>query len=313
MRRLAIPAAVLVILLAAWWLQSSLEKKKLAGPIKSDFLKLDCSRIDCITTAPLGENLNLVKLDGIWHLDGESPHRADQYAVENILSRVCTLAVGNVFSDNPARQKDFMVDNETGNLVSFYAGESLLAQVYVGRLNPEMTAAYIRKPESDEVYLAPPALSFAFHMTRAQWIDKTVFKFDRDSLRDVEIIYPDKSYRLIRHDQNRWEFVKEPIMKGFEPAAQPLTVFLSQVCDLRAVDLVNASDNGKVDFENWSLVVRVNPINGESQSIEFAAVPPGEKVNRYYIRRSGSPDTLVVSNLTYATQAKDYDSFPAPQ
>jgi len=310
MKRLAIPLILLVVIVAAWLIQSHFESRQIRGETIENFLDIRADQVERFSILSILDTLEFTKRDGRWFLAYDSAFkRADSLSLENVLEAAATIRVGQVISQNPERQSDFQVDSLTGSLVRFYAGDDqLLASVMIGKMSPDRAHTYVRKPGSDMVYLAEGLLNYAFNRERIQWLDKTLMKVDPNAIATVTFTYPDegRAFRLIQHD-SLW-FVSEKPFNDSTPAdSSKIVSYLAQFRHLLASDFVKATDSGLIDFDNPSLEIHFSLSDGSSQSLTFGAV--GEDTPRIYCRKPDLDETLVLYKSRYDNLRREMSDF----
>jgi hypothetical protein len=306
MKRLAIPVAILVVILIIWLVQSKMETRRITGKVIENFLELDADDINKIVIINNDDTLTFRNEQDNWFLLDSLPRRADSMAVSNMVTSAAEIRVGNVISQNIERQGDFMVDKIMGNLVRFYRDDILLNEVIIGKMASDRTHTYIRKPDSDEVYLAEGLLSYTFKRQKTQWLDKTIFSFVPGSITNVELIYPDRSLKLSAGD-SLWYVAKKPYKDSVVADSAKLDAFFQLIGRLHANDFINAADNGLIDFDNFSLKINVSLIDGTTHSIEFAKVNEGN--NRIYCRKQGLGEVFVINLSRFGVLKKNFSDF----
>jgi len=306
MKRLAIPIAILVVILIIWLVQSKMETNRITGKVIENFLELDANDINKIVIMNNDDTLTFSKEQDNWFLLDSLPRRADSMAIGNMVTTAAEIRVGNVISQNIERQGDFMVDEIMGNLVRFYRDDILLNEVIIGKMASDRTHTYIRKPDSDEVYLAEGLLSYTFNRQKTQWLDKTIFSFVPGSITNVELIYPDRSLKLFAGD-SLWYVAQKPYKDSIMADSIKMGAFLGIIGKLHANDFMNAADSGLVDFDNFSLKANISLIDGTAHSIEFAKV--NEDNNRVYCRKSGLNEVFVIYISRFGTLKKKLSDF----
>jgi len=307
MKRLIIPAVILVVIVAVWFIQSKLEHKRITGKSIDNFLELDSAEINRIDTKTSDDAFTFRLDAGRWYIAVDSEHRrADSMAVYNMINVALDLKVGNVISENPERRKDFMVDDSSGNLVKFYHDDRLLNEVIVGKVSNDYAHTYIRKPESNEVYLAEGLITFAYKRKLTQWLDKTMFSFAPGSIQAVEMDADKKAYKLWRGESG-WYVGARPYRDSSLADSIQAAVFVATLRTLSAKDFVNAADSGMIDFNNPSLNLTVYLIDGTSRSLTFAAV--SEETSRVFCRMPEYNDTYVIYRSAFDNIKKDISLF----
>lgn len=308
MRRLIIPAVILVAILIIWLIQSKMESEQIKGKVIENFLEIDSEQVNKITIRANLDTLTFFKDASLWYLMDTTAKPADLNSVNNMLTAASTIKAGNVISQNPERQMDFMVDTLTGNLIRFYRDDELLNEIIVGKAASDYAHTYIRKPASNEVYLAEGLLTYVFSRPRIQWLDKTIMAVDPTLIADLELQYPEpgRSFKLIRQGQN-WMLSRTPYKDTVAADSVKVTGFLAQFGNLTASDFAKATDSGLIDFDNVSLTLNVNLIDGSTRQVTFAKI--NEEGTRIYCRRPDLEETLVLNRSRFSSINREFEFF----
>ena len=307
MKRLIIPAIVLIVAVLIWVLQSSYEKKRISGETVENFLELNQENVNKMAVYSGADSLIFIKENNNWFLQGEKPQLADGMVMNNVLDAAQSLTVGKVFSENPSLQFSFQVDTVNGTRVEFYDGEQMQSSIIIGKLTQDYTHTYVRRPASNEVYIADGVLTYTFKRKKAQWLDKTIFSIDPETIDNIEILHEKKSYKLWRVDEG-WYIAKKPYKDSIIADTSTTEVYLNQLCYLKASDLINANDSGKINFDEISLKLGLNAINGSHYEVEFAEIKDSTAV-RFYCRTADREDTLVISKPIFGSLSKEFADF----
>lgn len=309
MKRLMIPAIVLVAAVIIWLVQSSYEEKRISGTTIENFLELDAADINRIVIVVPGDTLKLFKEDPVWFLENDpTPKKADLMIMNNVISAAVSITAGNVISENPEQQNLFNVDSTSGVLVGFYNGNDLLNSIIIGKLTSDNAHTYIRRPESDKVYISDRVLTYTFNRERNQWIDKTIFAMNPELIQSVELTHPDKNV-LLSSSEDGWFVSTKPNNDKIMPDSTKVMNFLRRLCFLRGNGFANISDVGNINFEKPALIIDISFPEG-SQRIEFSEVIDPE-IGRYYCRTLDHQDTLVISLPIFSDINKDFSGFMA--
>jgi hypothetical protein len=306
MKRLAIPITILVVILAIWLIQSIMEKRQISGRIVENFLELNADEITKIVTIKGADTLIFQKDQGRWFLVDPLPRRTDSMAVVNMVMTTADIRVGKVISENIDRQVDFMVDNIGGILVHVYRDDDLLSEIIIGKVASNRTHTYIRKPNSNEVYLAEGLLTYTFSRQKSQWLDKTIFKFDPESITGIELNYPNNSIRLSASD-SLWYIAKKPYTDSIMADSATVVNYLNRISNTFANDFINATDSGLIDFENFSLRINISLVDGSTHSAEFAK--ESEDNNRIYCRKPDLDEIFVLYKSRFTGLKKQFSDF----
>ncbi|UCD16270.1 MAG: DUF4340 domain-containing protein [Candidatus Zixiibacteriota bacterium] len=306
MKRLAIPAVILLIVVAAWLIQRSHEARQTAGRTVENFLGIDPAQIDKVEIFAPSDTFCLFLEGGRWYLDNATPRKADSLVVANVLTTASTLRVGDIISENPEKQTEFQVDDASGILVNFYGDQKLLNAVIIGKPASDYAHTYIRLRGENGVYSASGMVTYTFSRQRTQWLDKTIFPFDTSRIAAIDFIYPDKEFRIERAD-SIWLVSKSPHQDKIQADSAKARVVINLSGGLRANDFVNATDSGKVDFSNIAFTLKATLTDGTSQSLAFARV--AEDAHRHYCRLDQGTDVYVIYSSVYDVLAAEFSSF----
>ncbi|SYZ73445.1 hypothetical protein TRIP_C21563 [Candidatus Zixiibacteriota bacterium] len=306
MKRIIIPAIFLLVIIAVWLTHSRMESKSIAPKESANFLKIDPAQINHIVINSVDDTLDFRLIDGKWILEGNPPRLTDSNAVETMIAAAGEMKVGNIISENPERQKDFLVDSATGNLIQFYNNDQLLASIFIGKMSPDFAHTYVRKPDSKEVYLADGLITYIFNRKHNQWLNRTIVALNPDSVEAVEFDYGDRAYHIDK-SSSQWYAAKKPYRDSLQADSLKVKNFLMQICHLKATDFISIADSGLVHFDPPDLTIHINMNNGQSQTIEFA--PIGDKSPRAYCRIPGFADTYVIPPALYDNFRREFSSF----
>ncbi len=307
MKRVLIPAIILIVILALWYAQNKMESRQMSAKTIDNFLALNPAEINKVTVRTARDTLTFTLENSRWMLQGRVPRLTDSSAVENMISTAVGIKVGSVISENPERQKDFMVDTVSGNLIRFYNGDRLLNSIIVGKMTPDYAHTYLRKPDSNEVFEGEGMLTFVFSRARNQWLNRSIFAFNPGTVRQIELDYPDKAYRL-NFSGSKWYIAKQPFRDSVQADSLKVASYLARVSNFDGSDFVDITDTGKVNFERLSLSLKIT-LEGETvpHVVDFADTIPN--FSRFYCRVPGREDTLVVYRSTYESVKKAFADF----
>jgi uncharacterized protein DUF4340 len=306
MRRLIVPVLVLIVVGAIWLAYSSYETNRISGRTVDNFLGLNPEEVDSITIITPIDTTILFLDNGIWYLADDIPRLAEAPAVANVLTKSSEIKVGDIHSENPERQDEYQVSDSSGILVGYYSNGELLNSVIIGKPAQDYRHSYVRLPGKNAVYKARDVLGFIFARQRNQWLDRTIFAFNPDSIVSMEFIYPDKGF-IAELIDSTW-FVKKLSSKEKLPSdTAKMRVALSLVSALRANDFVNATDSGMIDFGNTALTIKVRLMDSSEYSLEFSKVD--EEAHRHYCRQPDLGDIYVIYTSVYGSLTRDISHF----
>ena len=304
---LSLSAILLIVIALFWIIQSKLEHKRITGKTVENFLELNSEEVNRVDIKSLRDTLIFKQDAGRWYITIDSFHRrADSMSVKGIIKIAAEMKVGNIISQNPARRMDFMVDERAGTLVQLYRDDKLLNEILIGKLSNDNTHTYVRKPGSDEVYLADGPIAYAFVRQKTQWLDKTIFSFAPGTINAVEFDYGKSAFKIWR-GESLWFKGSRPYRDSSLADSIKTDLFLSTVGTLRARDFANAADSGMIDFDNPSLKLKVSLIDGSDHYLTFASV--NSETSRVFCRKPEYDDIFVINKSNFDNIKKDLSGF----
>lgn len=167
----------------------------------------DSTAIDKLELVSPAKTVVLEKQAGIWMLTSPITYEADQTSVASAVGKGRRIELKSLVSTNPENQKLFQVDS-TGTLVKVYANGTLKAAFVVGKPSSSYTEAYVRLSGSNDVQLAGDVVSSSFTKQPKDWRDKTVFKTDESTIKNVTFQYGDTTFALSLQD-SLWRVGKD--------------------------------------------------------------------------------------------------------
>jgi len=306
MKRVILPVLILIIVAAIWFIYSSYESKRISGRTVDNFLGLNPDDVDSVTIFTPVDTTILFLDNGKWYFADDIPRLAEEPAVNNVLTKSAEIKIGDVHSENPERQDEFLVSDTLGVLVSYYSEGELLNSVIIGKPSQDYRHSYIRLRGENAVYKARDVLSFTFVRQRNQWLDRTIFTLNPDSIISMEFSAPDQGFAADLID-SVW-FVRKLSSKETLPAdSAKVRVALSLVSNMRANDFINATDSGKIDFSDIALTFKVRLMDNSEYVLEFSKVE--SDAQRHYCRQPDLGDIYVIYTSVYGTLTRDISHF----
>ncbi|MFO7260501.1 MAG: DUF4340 domain-containing protein [bacterium] len=149
-----------------------------------------------------GDSVELVRGDdGTWTVNGRP---ADSAAVARLEEALEGARVGHLAATNPDNHKRLGVAaDSTWRLELHRASRGDPVRLLVGNNGPSYPSAYVRLPDSDEVYVLLGNLVSAVRRPAAEWRDRIVVRVDTAAVRRVVVMRDEETYELQR-DSARW-------------------------------------------------------------------------------------------------------------
>jgi hypothetical protein len=233
-RSTVILIAVLVVLaVAAYFALQKQGETSSAGLPGERLIAYDSAAVDKLTIHTPTANVVLERSTGKWMVTSPFTYPADGGLVVQAVSKGNAIFSRGIVSTNPQKQQLFQVDS-SGTLVTIYEKGTLKAAFHVGKPGPSYTETYVRKEGSDDVHLADGLFTYYFNRQPKEWRDKTIFKTERMTVRDVVMHYGDTTTVLAMRD-TVW---RVDTTRAAENAVQS---YLAAVTNLQADDFIDST------------------------------------------------------------------------
>lgn len=307
MKKSVIYLAVLAVaLIGAYLLMNQAEQRSLAPQQAVNFVGADSGTVNKIVIKKLGAEAQLDRTgDGWTVIDDGTPRRADKMIVDQIANLAHNLNVGELISSNSEKQMLFQVDTLLGHTIEFYRDGQLVGSVIVGKAGSDMRSTYVRKPESNDVYLAPAPLARLLDRPARGFRDKIVSPLDTSMITVVEIKSKDFSYSLVKLD-SIWSITSDqgPTFVADHMKALQLVGLIG---NLRVADFVGDAERDTVDMSLATDQLTIHTSGGGVMTISLRLKAEGKQ--DYYIRFSALDELFTVFEGTrngLIKQAEEY-------
>jgi len=201
-----------------------------SGQVLVDY---DSSAVDMIEIRSSTGTVFVQKQEGTWFVTSPVHFRADSSAVVAILSQGKHIELKGLISSNPEKQHVFQVDS-TGLLVRFSEKGVERAAFRVGKVSSSYTESYVRREDSRNVYLANGFLSGTFNRQTKDLRDRTIFRADVNSMKEVKFQYGDTTFALQFQD-TVWRIGRD------HASDAAVRGFLSTLSNLQADDFLDTA------------------------------------------------------------------------
>ncbi len=150
------------------------------------FPDLDLESADAIEIKSGDTAVTLVKAgDTAWAIQGDG-FNADPDAVQKALDKLKELKAANVTSRSKDSHADLGVD-EKGTQVKAKAGDKTLAALVVGEQGTSYATSFVRKLDSDDVYMIYDNVKNVFTAKPETWRDKRIFGAELDEVVEITL------------------------------------------------------------------------------------------------------------------------------
>jgi len=258
------------------------EGRKEAEEKKDRIYQVDLDDIVYINLERKGLSLEIERTDDGWHILRPVDYRGDNVYIEGLLKTFIRAKNEGRIAEENIQPADYGLGEDAVTIKIGLSAEDEYS-LNVGIKNPTGRFAYANIPGSPEVFLTEANLYEKLHQEFYYYRDKTIFSYDREMVKQINVIRGDEKYIAVSDNESGWR-VTYPV----EDTADKNTVdiilnkFLSQ-------KISNFTDDSPEDLEQYGLR---NPrfrtelvFDGEEENKKIFYVG-GRKGNIYYVRDS---------------------------
>ncbi|MBI4130625.1 DUF4340 domain-containing protein [Candidatus Roizmanbacteria bacterium] len=231
------------------------------------------------------ETVTLEKKDTVWRV-GE--YEVDGEKITSLLTGLADIETKQIVSRNKENHSQYMVD-ETGGLTVTISHDGNDTTIIVGKSGSAAGTYYIRKKDSDDVYLAEGALRNEITATDRVWIDKTLVKAEKDKIVKVEVTGA-QTFTLEKKDSTWKRNEKGSETELTSDQADPILASLSS---LSGYDIGTDDEKKTFDSAKQKITVRVFT-EGTDTPQEFTAV----KIEQDYLAKRTDRTAIVKISAT---------------
>lgn len=210
-RNILILSALFVVVLAVFLVYNSAEKKRLSAENIHEFFWADSNLIDSIAVK-YGTWTHLFRRDGRWQMivDAGLTYPAAGTDISDAIRSTNEMVLSDLISINPDKRDKFTVDTIMGTVIEFYGRGESLSRFVLGKIGQDMTHTYVRRVGSDSVFLAKGHFSSIYTKPPSSWMDRQVFTFGPDAVRELGWAFPDREIRLRRAEPGTYQLSRSP-------------------------------------------------------------------------------------------------------
>jgi hypothetical protein len=188
------------------------EKGEGVGDRQRPLAKIDAGALDTITVTRAGVVTTLKREGGKFKVTTPVAYAADDAAAKGAFDALEKLTLGNLVSENKAKQAEFDVDDAKGiHVVAKGAAGQVLADLYVGKIVASGTM--VRVAGKDQVWQAMGPLRSDFDKGPADFRDRSVTTFSADDAEMVTVKAKDGGIAIVKKTgksgggEAKWEVV----------------------------------------------------------------------------------------------------------
>jgi hypothetical protein len=297
---------ILAVFVIVYFLLVQKEKKTFRPEKVENFLQLDSAAVNRFEFNLFDTKLAFEKVDQQWYMRRPDSCRADNRPIEQMLSMASHLEVGEIISSNPEKQFVFQVDSVMGNRLDFFDGENLLASMVIGKMQEDRLHAYLRKTDSDDVYLAKGLFSSIANRRLDLWKERSLLVLDPKQASEIELSQDQKKFRLTRED-TLWLLSAHPYQESFPADGEVVEDYLETLSSIKADEFVRGSRMHGVNFKNPQLELMLTFSDGQQEKL--LAIDESGDGSRYFVKTDQDRNVFILYEFNFKRIAKTFQDF----
>lgn len=298
--------AILIIFVVIYMLLVHQEKNIFAPGKTENFLGLDSAAVDRIEFRKFDTKLIFKKENQKWYIIAPDLLKADDKAVQRMLALASHLEVGEIISSNPENQLWFQVDNTTCTRLDFFSGQDLLTSLCVGKMSDDRMNGYIRKIDSDDVYLVGVEFVNITQQGLDRWRSRTIFAFDPEQVKEIEWSYDTKKFKLAKKD-TLWQLGEYPYQEMRMADVQAVQNHIQTLAFMKADDISLDSRLKETDSEKNNPLLTITLQDGYQEKLFVIESLSDE--NQYFVRTDKDENVYTLYKYNFKQLTKDITDF----
>lgn len=297
---------ILLIFVIVYLLLIQKEKKTFAPEKMENFLELDSAQVNRIEFQKYGTKLVFRKVKDFWYISQPDSFRADRNAIGQLLSSASHLEAGELISSNREKQVFFQVDSFTGTGLDFFSGEKRLASVVLGKTSSDLLHGYLRKTNSDDVYLVKSLFSRLAERRIDKWRDRIIFPFDPKQIKEMELSLGNEKYKLTKED-TLWRVSLYPYQESYSADGKLVEDYVQSLANMKADDFATKPEIATLDFQKFEFLLAFTFQDGHTEKL---FVTRREQTgDRYYVKSDKDNSIFVLFEYNLKRLVKKPDDF----
>lgn len=210
-------------------------------------LGLDLSQIAKIVVGKGDEPVTLVRQDKGFVIAEKSDYSANNKQINTLLTDCMDIQTTELVSQSKDNHSDLGVTEEKAkDMVKFYQADgTLLTGVIIGNSKKGGSGTYVRRIDSDKVYLTSKA---PYIRKRAlDYMEQTLISLTKDDIESVQVKLPDVEYTITDDPNNGLQL--SPLPEGRTFKSSDTRSVLNALTGLRFND-VQPKSTADMDFDN---------------------------------------------------------------
>ncbi len=202
--------AVLAIL--AYILTNESGEKTASYKLDKKFFEVDSAKVDKLEIEKKGVKVVLEKSGINWVMSAPVKYAAYEQFIAGCLGDLKNYTLTSIASTNPQNKDKFGFNDSAIVKLTVYEAGNILGTILIGKAGAGASQTYIKKPDSDEIFLADKFLQINFVKDNwTDWRNKRITGFMRSEIKSVDLISKDESFTLTQDSTSKWTIGKDSV------------------------------------------------------------------------------------------------------
>lgn len=277
------------------------DRNKGERSFKSELIKVDSSNVTAISVYPKGKMttpLRLEKSGKNWEIKtGKNTYPADSLVMQRIIGALCHVKPERVSGTGKSSWKELQITDSSGTHVVVEQAGTVVANLWIGKISISQDnnrpgygrnqnisiKSNVRVDGDDRVYIVDGFLSMMFSDQPSMYRNRTVFRFDKNSISKLTFVYPgDSSFMLVK-DGTIW-------MVNNQPADSAKTE--NYLNSIRSTVNSEFADEGTKPFV-FPYTLKIEGANMSAIEVQGAINPDPKK---YFVKSTLNPSAIFGSS-----------------
>ncbi len=279
---------LVILILLLFFFEKMEERKKEEKLQAKKVFSFNKEKIDRITIKTDKGTISLSKEgNGLWNLIEPVNAKADFEVVSGIVNKLDEIHFTKSFNVSPKELSVYGLLPPKAE-VSFSEGKKYFSFT-IGEETPSVNSVYIKKGNENRILLVENRLPHIILRDVFEFRDKTVVKFDRKDASKLELIYPDKSFTVIKRDSQNWQMDKPIKVKA---GTEEIDKVFDLLFSLRVLKFEGEkiADDKHYGFNKLLLKVLLDFNNKETMSLFF-----GENKDGIFVKLEPEEEVYAVN------------------
>src|SRR3954453_15661655 len=172
------------------------------------FATVQADKIDEVKVSTAAGDTTTLKKDGTaWKITQPAEMAASESEGSQLTSALGQVDITRVIDENPSNLNDYGLSNPRVEVDFKAAGDKDYRKLYIGEKTPTGGDFFAKRNDEKKVFLIPAGEEPSFNPTTFDFRDKTLLKFERDTVDAIEITAGGKAIAMAKQGAD-WKLSK---------------------------------------------------------------------------------------------------------